>query len=143
FKQLSISDDFARGTIHTKKHADDVIRHGTQALSGAFFAARVMLGFGFGMIALNAMRAGLLSRFMGVLGVILGALFALPILPAPPLQIFWLAAVGFLFSGRWPGYGRGPAWDSGEEIPWPSAAERAAIARGDVVEDGDDEEPEA
>jgi hypothetical protein len=36
-----------------------------------------------------------------------------------------------LFLGRWPGAaGRGPAWETGEAIPWPSAAERRAEAAG-------------
>jgi hypothetical protein len=39
------------------------------------------------------------------------------------LQLFWFAALGMLFLDRWPG-GRGPAWQTGEAIPWPGAAEQ-------------------
>ena len=75
------------------------------------------------LVSLNAMRAGLLSRFMGIIGILTGALLVLPLLaPLPVVQLFWLGALGALFLGRWPG-GRGPAWDSGEAEPWPSAAQ--------------------
>src|SRR3954462_473184 len=75
---------------------------------------------------MHAMRAGLLSRFMGILGVIVGALTAIPILGgAPVVQLFWLVALGILFLDRWP-QGRGPAWEAVEEIPWPTAQDRRA-----------------
>jgi hypothetical protein len=74
------------------------------------------------MISLNAMRAGLLSRFMGILGIFVGVLLVIPI-GVQILQLFWFAALGLLFLDRWPG-GRGPAWSSGEAIPWPGAAEQ-------------------
>jgi hypothetical protein len=53
----------------------------------------------------------------------------LQLVPLVPviLQAFWLGAVGALFLGNWPG-GRGPAWESGEPDPWPSAAERRGLA---------------
>jgi hypothetical protein len=61
---------------------------------------------------------------MGILGVIVGALTAVPLLGgAPVVQLFWLIAIGILFLNRWP-QGRGPAWDAVEEIPWPTAQDR-------------------
>lgn len=96
----------------------------------AQFAARLGLGFALVLVNLNAMRAGLLSRFMGIMGIIIGALFVLPLQASVPfLQIFWLAALGVLFLGRWPG-GRGPAWESGTAVPWPGAAEQRAARMG-------------
>jgi hypothetical protein len=86
---------------------------------------------------MNAMRAGLLSRFMGVLGVILGALFVLPLIASPIIQVFWLLALGALFLNLWPG-GRGPAWETGEPEPWPSAQGRF----GPPAEEDDEEEEE-
>ena len=86
--------------------------------------ANLLLGVAFVLVAMHAMRSGLLSRFMGILGVIVGALTAIPILGgAPVVQLFWLMAMGVLFLNRWP-QGRGPAWDAVEEIPWPTAQER-------------------
>jgi hypothetical protein len=62
---------------------------------------------------------------MGIMGVLLGGLFVLPLIASPIIQLFWLIALGALFINRWPG-GRGPAWETGEEIPWPSAQDRLA-----------------
>ena len=83
--------------------------------------AALALGFGIAMISLNAMRVGLLSRFMGVLGVIVGVAVA-PILPIDQqgiIRVFWLAALGLLFLGRWPA-GTPKAWTTGEAEPWPT-----------------------
>jgi hypothetical protein len=94
------------------------------------------LAVGFVLVSLYAMRAGLLTRFMGVLGMLCGALFLLPILPA--VQCFWLAALGLLLLGRWPG-GDPPAWRTGKREPWPSqqdlreARDRARRPEGPAV----------
>jgi hypothetical protein len=66
---------------------------------------------------------------MAILGVIAGVLLVLQLVPLVPIviQAFWLGAIGALFLGNWPG-GRGPAWESGEPDPWPSAAERRGLA---------------
>jgi len=93
--------------------------------TAAGFAGTLALAFSYVIIALNAMRAGLLSRFMGVLGIGVGALIVLPLLPQglPIVQMFWLGALGLLFLGRWSG-GRGPAWETGTAVPWPAANRR-------------------
>jgi hypothetical protein len=110
--------------------------------AGALFAGTIALAFAYVIIALNAMRAGLLSRFMGVLGIIVGGLIVLPLLPqgVPIVQIFWLGALGFLFLGLWPG-GRGPAWETGEATPWPVAQARAGLPQRGASEP-EPEEPE-
>src|SRR3954467_2739471 len=109
--------------------------------------ANLLLGTAFVLIGMHAMRAGLLSRFMGILGVIVGALTAIPILGgAPVVQLFWLIAMAVLFLNRWP-QGRGPAWEEVEPIPWPTAQDRRdAIAGRDPQparrDEPEDEEPE-
>jgi hypothetical protein len=81
------------------------------------------LGGGFILIALNAMRVGLLTRFMGVLGVIVGGLFIIPLGASLPIvQAFWLAALGAMFLHWWPP-GLPPAWVTGEAQPWPTQQE--------------------
>ncbi|MGI8801785.1 MAG: hypothetical protein ACR2KV_06370 [Solirubrobacteraceae bacterium] len=85
------------------------------------FASQLALAFAFVMIPLNAQRAGLLTRFMGVLGIVSGALIVI----LPPLQVlqaFWLVALGTLLSGRTKSP-LPPAWTSGEAEPWPSQQE--------------------
>ena len=95
------------------------------------FTGQLALAFAFVMIPLNAMRAGLLTRFMGVLGIVSGALSII----FPPLQVleaFWLVALGLLLSGR-VSNPLPPAWASGEAEPWPTQQqlrdERRAASR--------------
>jgi hypothetical protein len=97
-------------------------------LIGLSLAGLVATAFLFVMLPLRARRAGLMSQFMGILGVIAGALMVLQLAPLLPqiVQAFWLGAVGALFLGSWPG-GRGPAWETGEAEPWPTAAERRGL----------------
>lgn len=78
------------------------------------------LGLAFVLIGLNAMRVGLLSRFMGVLAMIVGATFILPLDQQGIIRSFWLFAVGFLIARRWP-RGMPPAWETGTAVPWPSS----------------------
>jgi hypothetical protein len=114
------------------KRADHFLKQGAAPVVGfAGFAASFGLAAGVAVISLNAMRAGLLSRFMGILGVILGFLFAIPIIIGPAIvQFFWMISLALIFLNRWPG-GRGPAWDTGEPIPWPSAAQQRAEAQAE------------
>jgi hypothetical protein len=81
-------------------------------------AAQLALAFAYVMIPLNAMRAGLLTRFMGILGMVSGALSVF----FPPLQVlqaFWLIAFGMMLIGR-SSSPLPPAWETGEATPWPS-----------------------
>lgn len=138
-KQADAASAFANGAVKTNKHAEDLRADSYGILAYLQLAASMATGAAVLMISVNAMRAGLLSRFMGILGVILGALFVLPILPAPIIQLFWLTALGVLFIDQWPGIGRGPAWESAEEEPWPTAQDRMAAAQG---AEGGEPEPE-
>jgi hypothetical protein len=103
------------------------------------------LALSFVFVSLNAMRAGLLSRFMGIIGIFVGALLVLPLVPGGQsfIQLFWIVALGVLFLGRWPG-GRGPAWESVEAIPWPSAQQRRdGVAAGSLPVDDPRDPPPA
>lgn len=124
--------------------AEDAVRDRVATAAGFGLGANLALGFAIVMISLNAMRAGLLSRFMGILGIIIGGLYAIPLLGGPQvLQLFWMPALGFLLLGRWPG-GRGPAWETGEEEPWPSAAQLRAEQKAEqrAQEPGEDDDYE-
>jgi hypothetical protein len=135
FRQAHAADQFLSGAVKTNKHAEDVLRSATTAVAGLSLAASIATGLATILVSLNAMRAGLLSRFMGVLGVILGALFVLPLIASPIIQLFWLLALGVLFVDKWPG-GRGPAWATGEAVPWPSPqGRRAPASRSEDDED--------
>jgi hypothetical protein len=97
------------------------------------FIGRFMLAAGVLLVSLNAMRAGLLTRFVGILGLVAGGLLVLPQLaPVPVVLWFWLVATGLILlgSGR---VGLLPAWRTGKAEPWPSAKE-AAVARRQAEE---------
>jgi hypothetical protein len=125
--------DFVK-TAKTDADANKILTGGVRVATGsAGIAGQFALGFAFVLISLNAMRAGLLTRFMGVLGILVGVFPVLLSLlastlsgvgggPAPIVQFFWLGALGYLFSGRWPN-GLPKAWKTGKEEPWPSSQE--------------------
>ena len=91
--------------------------------------AALLLAVGFALVSLNALRQGLLSRFMGYLGIFAGVLVLFQITQIPVVQGFWLVAVGYLISGRWP-TGLPPAWRSGRSEPWPPSSEMRARRMG-------------
>ncbi len=93
-------------------------------LPGLGQAGGLALGFALILVSINAMRVGLLTRFMGILGIIVAIPFVLPFFTGSflPLQWFWLVALALLFLGRWPG-GQPAAWLTGHAEPWPSARE--------------------
>jgi hypothetical protein len=99
------------------------------------YAGELLLAIAIVLVALAAMRTGLLTRFMGYFGMFAGVLFLFPIIPVPLVQSYWLVAVAYLLWGRWP-TGTPRAWESGQAEAWPTAAElreqrvRAAGGRG-------------
>lgn len=113
-------EHFATEGTQTWEELEAIRSYGALAIVG--IVAQFSFAFGFIMVALNAMRVGLLSRFMGYLGVFSAVMFVLPIIPLPVVQTFWLLGLAFLFWGankaRVP-----PAWALGEAVPWPTAAE--------------------
>lgn len=85
----------------------------------------ILLAAGVIFVCLHAMRVGLLTRVLGVLGILVGVILGFsPIMGAgvSPVQMVWLLAIALLLAGRWPG-GDPPAWREGVAVPWPSAAE--------------------
>jgi len=116
--------DFAGAADQTSDAARDVLQG--PILVGALLFRQLgvfTIGFAFVLLSLNGMRVGLLTRFMGVLGIIVGVLFIIPLGSSLPIvQSFWLVALGVLFLGRWPS-GMPPAWVTGEAEPWPSQQE--------------------
>lgn len=112
--------DFAKNGNQTYAEAKDILTSpGVVASAAALQAGLLALAIALVMIAINAMRVGLLTRFMGILGVICAVLLVIPLSPVPVVQAFWLGALGYLLLGRWP-KGLPPAWESGEARPWPS-----------------------
>jgi hypothetical protein len=151
---IDVAGEFVVGDVLDEETADDLLADSTYASFGLpFLIANAVLGVGVILISLHAMRAGLLSRFMGIIGMAVGAFYILLALGGPLLiQLFWLVALGLLFLGRWPGGGRGPAWERVEAMPWPTAAQRieadraARVGEAQRVSEGQeppDERPDA
>ncbi len=83
--------------------------------------AALALAVGTIAVSVGAMRAGLLPRWLGMVGVVAGLLF-LPFFATQTLQLipaFWMVATGILLMERWPN-GDPPAWGAGEAVPWPA-----------------------
>jgi hypothetical protein len=68
-------------------------------------------------VPLQSLRAGLITRFMGSLGMALGASMILILPIAVIAMLAWTGFLGLVFVGRVP-RGRPPAWETGEAIPW-------------------------
>ena len=93
--------------------------------------AALLVAVAFVLVSLQAMNQGLLSRFMGYLGMFAGALVLFQITQVPVVQTYWLLSIAYLVSGRWP-TGVPPAWRSGRSEPWPSSAEMRARRAAEV-----------
>jgi hypothetical protein len=129
-------DEFLGGD-RAVANADIIARH-SLVITAQFIGlpGTLALALGFVLISLNAMRAGLLTRFMGVLGIIVGILIVVPIgSGVPVVQCFWLFAVGLLLLDRWPA-GVPPAWRTGRAEPWPSQQELREAREGARGRDG-------
>ena len=136
---IDIADRFTSSGPRSESRADELLKDRSTALLFVTYAGYIALGFSLVMVNLNAMRAGLVTRFIGIIGIIVGALYVLPILAGPFIvQVFWLGALAAVFLGYWPG-GRGEAWETGEAGVWLSAAEQRRQA---MREDQAEPEPE-
>jgi len=136
-----IASDFvaqagAGGDVYTllRDLIDDSTAH-SMALSMLFPAILGML-IAMVYISLQAMRVGLLTRFLGTLGMALGAsLILVPFGMALLLIALWFLWLGLLFLDRTPGP-RPPAWAAGVAIPWPRPGEGPAEPEEEATDDG-------
>jgi hypothetical protein len=126
---------FTTGNDFTNKAVDHaLLTTGSGGIVLGLLGLIAALALAAGMIAvmLGSMRAGLLPRWLSVLGILSGLLF-LPFFGTTTLQLiptFWLVATGILLMGRWPN-GDPPAWAAGEARPWPTQAELRAKREGE------------
>lgn len=103
------------------EYAEDLIEDQSAigAAQGFDFAGRLGLAVAILYTSLHAMRAGLLTRFWGTLGMALGVAI---LFFGPFALFFFFIPVGLMIAGWWPG-GRPPAWEEGRAIPWPAPGE--------------------
>lgn len=133
-----LSHEFTTGTDFSNSAVDHVLTSGTVNVVAQYISLIAGLALAVGMVvaSLNAMRTGLLTRWMGIVGVLAALLIFLPIGGATLelIPAFWMAAAGLLFMGRWPGAaGEPPAWAAGEARPWPSQAEMRAQQQAEAA----------
>jgi hypothetical protein len=125
---------FAVGHDHSNHAVDQALTESTANVVLSYIALLAGLALAVGMIAtmVNALRVGLLPRWMGVLGIFTGLLIVLPIGGAE-LQVvpaLWMVMMGILLVGRWPKEDP-PAWAAGEARPWPSQSRMRAARQGE------------
>jgi hypothetical protein len=126
--------DFVDSADHSTQAARDAQDGGASSIGGPL---QIIGGLGvivsWVLISLNAMRVGLLTRFLGFLGI-LGGVLTYFLAQLPIIQIFWLIAVGLTILQRV--VATPPAWKTGQAEPWPSqqeareARERAKQGQG-------------
>jgi len=145
-KSIDNTTESDTGTGPPDAQATDVTDNSSslQAGYGLELAARLGLIIGMVYISLQALRAGLLTRFMGSLGIALGA--AVLLIPpvvffAAVIWAFFLGYLGLLFLGRLPA-GRPPAWETGEAIPWQRPGDEPPPERSSGAIEGDATEVE-
>jgi hypothetical protein len=114
---------FAGGADTSNAAASDAL--GNPTASTAQLVAELgalTLAIAFVIISLGAMRAGLLNRFMGILGAIVGASLVIGFDQLGIVRSFWMGALGALILGLRPER-RPKAWSVPEAVPWPSQQE--------------------
>jgi hypothetical protein len=125
--------NFATGHDFTNHAVESALTKGTANVVTQYFDLLAGLAVAIAMIVImiNSMRVGLITRWMGVLGIFTGILIFLPIGGATleVVPAFWLVAMGILYIGKWPN-GQPPAWESGEARPWPTRAQVREGATG-------------
>lgn len=126
--------NFSTGHDRSNHAVEQALTHGAINVGSQYLDLLFALALMAGMIAVcvNAIRTGLLTRWMGVVGIFAAILVFLP-LGGATLEIipaFWMTAMGILYMGRWPN-GDPPAWAAGEARPWPTQAELRAQREAD------------
>jgi hypothetical protein len=135
----SFIDNYGAGTDANEAAKDALTGETAYSIFGGLqIAGLLALVVAVVYTSLQAMRVGLLTRFVGTLGMALGAGFVF--IGPLSLSIFVLV-ISPLIAGFWVGP-RPPAWDAGEAIPWPKAGETPVqqpeqLADPDEFEDDD------
>jgi hypothetical protein len=113
-------------------HATD--NNGTlQASQGLLLPAVLGLIVMMVYVPLQSLRTGLIARFLGSLGIALGASMILILPIAVIAMLAWTGFLGLLFVGRVPG-GRPPAWEAGEAVALRRPGEDPPPERGGAIE---------
>src|SRR5690349_15307169 len=139
--RLSAADQVVNGN-GTIGSVQDLGQAGVSELASVLLTpAALALTVAIVLLSLNGMRTGLLTRFMGALGMVVGIFQVIQVGASLPLvQTFWLGGLAMLFAGRRPG-GDPPAWRTGRAEPWPTAQQAAAARKAQQEQEQDDGPP--
>lgn len=139
---LSAAADFVGQNIAgtgdaANEAARDAINEGGLRSAAAGFGLAGQIGFAVAMAytCIQAMKAGLLTRFWGSLGAALGVVSFLFF----QFALLWFIYLGLLIAGWVPG-GRPPAWAEGRAIPWPKPGEQFAQEYLSGEDDADEDD---
>jgi hypothetical protein len=127
FEVRHVAYEFVAAGPRTAARAHQLLaaqRHRPSLLAAdiGHWAGAVAFGIWISLASHEATSVGLLTRFLGIFGIAAGLTTVLGIPVAPALFAGWLASVGALAAGYWPG-GRPPAWDPGRAISWDTTHE--------------------
>ncbi len=109
--RIDSAEEFLASGPQTKDRAEDLLRESAPLTLGFGLGGALALATAYVAINLNAMRAGILSRFMGILGVIVGALLS------SGSCCPWVVPACSSCSGWWP-------WHSSSSTSGPAVAAR-------------------
>jgi hypothetical protein len=116
---------FAVGSDHSIQAAERALSSGAANQIADYIGLVATLALAVGMVVtlINALRVGLLVRWMAIMGMFVAVLIFFPFggEELEIVQAFWMVMMGVLYMGRWPN-GEPPAWAAGEARPWPSQA---------------------
>jgi hypothetical protein len=116
---------FAVGHDHSIQAAERALSSGAANQIADYVGLLATLALAVGMVVtlINALRVGLVIRWMAILGMFVAVLIFFPFggEELEIVQAFWMVMMGVLYSGKWPN-GEPPAWAAGEARPWPSQA---------------------
>lgn len=121
FALRHVADQFAAGPVHSGDRAKALIDHSgsLRAATIAEIAARIVFGAWVVGLARVALRAELLTTFLGYFGMGAGVATMIPGLTVgDALLAGWIGSVAILALGWWPG-GRPPAWSRAGAVRTP------------------------
>jgi hypothetical protein len=131
-----LADTFVGSGAQTPERAkqlldDSALLRGVPANLGRY-AINAMFGLWLGMVCMDMMRVGLLTRFLGYFGFAGAVTFAVGFPAGDALTFGWLGSLGILALGYWPG-GRPLAWAEGRAVPLEEEQQAARPRKGSAL----------
>lgn len=115
--QVNVAGDFADMANKSVAAAEELGKGGFYQVSQGFLViAAFIMGLAWVFTCHHAMRVGLLTRLLGIVGMVIGLATALNPQFSIFIQIFWIGALAIVLLSK--GETRPPAWVLGRAVPW-------------------------